>query len=561
MKILIMTEKCGPDETQRDGGARVVNTLKNIFGNSMSIMQFGSEADSSATWHFKYPFNLSDRFMRRLANASFIREKLGSVEKDFSHVIFIHLSMQFGVVDAPLGKEICVWTFPMFLTPSYKASGEIVPEAYFEMERLTLNQSQNILTPSRLERQQLIKIYSVPEERIHVVPRGVDSRFLRPKIRTLKVPLIFCSIGSIKPQKNITGLIRLFVKIRNRYNGAVLKIIGPVQDVNYYKTVCHEIEKLSLNNAIEFLGYVSPNKLAEVISDAHFHLSASNCETFGRSIFETLALGLPNIARATGNAAAEFLNGLPYVRFVDDEDKAITYLDNMLVDFSSLSSMALEVGDLYDDAMLSSLLAAKVCKNNIIAISDFDGTLFHKNDPDKTTKCVKKFQGFPVRVLCSARPIQDLIDIIKSYNLTVDWVIGYSGAAVANSCGELLWKIPLQEDKVIELKRLIPEAVCIEIEGKVIQVAIPLERLSCIKALSFRVEVYQETAFIFDWSASKLRAALKLLRYISWPGQVRVFGDGLYDIELLTYFDGVSTPHFSINNNYLKGAENVNRVL
>ena len=484
-----------------------------------------------------------------------------AVEQDFSHIVFIHLSMQFGMVDAPLRQDICVWTFPMFLTPSYRASGEIVSGEYFKMERLTLSKAQKILTPSSLERQQLIEIYSVPEERIHVIPRGVDIRFLIPKIRTVQHPLIFCSIGSIKPQKNITGLIRLFVKIRRRFNNATLKIIGPIQDANYYNTVCEEIEKCSLNTAVEFLGYISPNKLSEAAFDTHFHISASTCETFGRAIFETLALGLPNIARASGNAAAEFLRHLPYVCFVDNDDEAVNHIDKMLKDFSKLSSLALEVGGLYDDKILSRLLAAKICNKNVISISDFDGTLFHKSDPYKTLRCIKAFHKFPIRVICSARPIKDLLDMLKPYNLTVDWVIGYSGAAVANGRGELLWIIPLREDDTVALQKLIPEAIPIETEGKVIQLAIPIEQLPSANTLGLRVEVYQGTAFISDWSASKLRAVLKLLRYIDWTGQVCVFGDGPYDIELLTYFDRLLTPHFSVGHRYLMEAEDVKHAL
>jgi hydroxymethylpyrimidine pyrophosphatase-like HAD family hydrolase len=52
------------------------------------------------------------------------------------------------------------------------------------------------------------------------------------------------------------------------------------------------------------------------------------------------------------------------------------------------------------------------------------------------------------------------------------------------------------------------------------------------------MEIYQGMAFINDWQASKLQAVLRLLRHIDWHGQVRAFGDGPYDNELLTYFDG-----------------------
>lgn len=536
MKILLVTEKCSQSVAERDGGARVVETMQRVFGNSLSIMQFGAKGDLSATWCFNYPYHLADRFERRLVNASFIAEQVKAVEESFTHVVFIHVSMQFGLTHLPLRKEIQVWTFPMFLTPSYVLSGEIVPESYVEAEHLTLACSKNILTPSHLEKRQLIELYSIPEKHIHVVPRGVNTQLLDPKVRFLSGPPRFCSIGSIKPQKNTLGLIELFAKVAAKFSGATLQVIGAVQNSSYFARVQLEVQRLGLAHAVEFTGYIPPHRMSVVIQEAHLHLSASTCETFGRSIFETLASGLPNIGRKTGNAAAEFLDSLPYARFVDDHEEALHLIEEMLESLPTLSSMALEIGNLYDDEMLSRLLMAKICNSGPLAISDFDGTLYHKEDPEKTLRCFEDFQKFPLRVICSARPIDDLLDQLRFYNLKVDWIIGSSGSVVADGDGKLLWLFPLKLDDILYLEKLIPKSKRIEMKGEVLQIAAPAERLPNL--FGWRVEVYQDTAFISHWQASKLRAVHRLLRYINWSGQVHAFGDGPYDMELLTYFDG-----------------------
>jgi len=535
----MVTEKCGASEIQRDGGSRVVDTIQRIFSNSIFIMQFGPEASPLATWHFDYPFDLSNRFERRLANVNFIAEKIQSVEKSFTHIIFIHISMQFGLVKFPLRKGIHIWTFPMFLTPSYRASGEIVPESYFQMECLTLAKSENIVTPSRLEKQQLIEFYSIPKENIHVVPRGVDTQFLAPKVRSLTDPPIFCSIGSIKPQKNVLGLVQLFSRIHAKFKGAMLRIVGPVQDAKYYADVVKEIKRLEIEKAVEFFGYIPPDKLALAIKDTHMHISMSNCETFGRAIFETLALGLPNVAKITENAAAEFLRYLPYARFVDDEKDALNVIEEMLSNLSSLSAMAIEIGKLYYEEILSQLLKAKICSRDFITISDFDGTLFHKNDPERTQICIDAFRKFSRRVICSARSIQDLLELLAHYNLEVNWILGYSGAVVADGRGKIQWINPLDLNDVARLEKIMPTAKRIEVADKVLQISVPIDSMLNVNMLGLRTEIYQDTAFIADWKASKLRAVHQLLRYINWSGQVRVFGDGPYDAELINYFDGV----------------------
>jgi glycosyltransferase involved in cell wall biosynthesis len=536
VKILLVTEKCSRSTTERDGGARLVETIQQAFGDSLSIMQFGPEANPSAKWHFDYPSNKSDRFERRLDNANFIAMQVKAVESYFTHVIFVHVSMQFGIADLPLRHDLQVWTFPMFLTPSYRASGEIVPQEYFEAEKRVLSDSKNILTPSHLEKRQLVEIYSIPKERIHVVPRGIQTQLLDPKIRALHGPPAFCSVGSIKPQKNTLGLIHLFAKAQALLPGATLQIIGPVQNREYFSKIQVELQRLNLLESVKFSGYIPPHQLPQAIEKAHLHLSASMCETFGRSIFETLASGLPNVARKTGNAAAEFLAHLPYARFVDDDNKALEAIEEMLAHLSQLSSMALEIGDLYDDQILSRLLTSKLCSKDLIAISDFDGTLYHKDDPEKTFRCINAFQQFPKRIVCSARQIHDLLDKLKQYDLKVDWIVGCSGSIVADGRGKLLWVKPLDLDTVTHLEGQMPGSKRIEFEGHVLQMAVPAE--SMLSPLRLRTEIYQETAFIAHWEASKLRAVHRLLRHIGWQGQVRAFGDGPYDHELLTYFDG-----------------------
>ncbi|MEW9810151.1 MAG: glycosyltransferase (plasmid) [Candidatus Symbiodolus clandestinus] len=542
MKILLVTEKFSPNPSQRDGGSRLVNTIKDAFSNSLNVMQFGQITSTTATWNFDYPFNFPNRFKRRLANSKFIAEKVKSVEHLFTHIIFIHVSMQFGLVNLPLRRGLQIWTFPMFLTPSYVESGETVPENYQEMERLTLAISTNIVTPSLLEKRQLVEIYAISEERIHMIPRGVDTKLLMPKIRSINGPIRFCSIGSIKPQKNTMGLIQLFSRIQNIFPEASLQIAGPIQNFEYFDKVSAEIKRLNLSNFVGFSGYIFPENLSLELESAHFHLSTSTCETFGRSIFETLASGIPNIARKNGNAAAEFLEHLPYVRFTDSDDEALDSIKEMIVNFSKLSSMALEIGSLYTNEMLSQLIVAKISNKNSIAVSDFDGTLFHKNDPEKTRQCIEAFNKFQMRIICSARSTDDLLREIKYYDLDVEWIVSYSGAVVTNGKGVLLWRFPLHSKEVALLTTLIPQARCIEQEGEILQISMPTEMTPQI--LGLRIEKYQDTTFIISWEASKLKAIHKLLCYINWSGQVCVFGDGPYDAELLTYFDGTLIKNF-----------------
>ncbi|MFK7974033.1 MAG: glycosyltransferase [Rickettsiaceae bacterium] len=536
MKILLVTEKYNPDEIQRDGGARLVETLKRSLGEKLSIMQFdGNKHHTKNRWSFKYPINLENRFERRIANAEFIAKQVKFVVSDFTHVIFVHVSMQFQCL---LADNIETWTFPMFLTPSYKFSGEMVPPEYTKMEKIALSYTKNILTPSYFEKKQLQEYYHIPENKIHVIPRGVDRNFFKPVSRDFNKnkPLIFCSVGSIKPQKNTLELVDLFSSIKNAYPESQLRIIGPIQNQPYYKQVKDKISSLRLAESIELIGYVSPEKLSDIIADCHIHISTSNCETFGRSIFETLASGIPNIARLENNAAYDFLQNLPYIRFTSNNNEAMRAIDEILSYFSKLSLMASEIGTLYDDKRLEKPIVAKICNSDTLIVSDYDGTIFHKSCESRTADYIEKFKQFTPRVLCSARSTEDLLVEIKRYDFEVDWIISYSGAVTADGKGSILFINPLLEEEVKEIMNIVPEYQKIIVNNQVIQISTSSTINNSIPGLN--IETYHGVSFISNWKSSKLRAICKLLDHINWKGYIKALGDGKYDLEYLRYFDG-----------------------
>ncbi len=546
MKILFVTEKYNPQENQRDGGATLVKSLVRAFGDSLSIMQFGSQPNTSCKWNYTYPHSSNCRFEQRILNGDYIGHKVSEVQSEFTHILFIHISMQFGALKYPINNDIVTWTFPMFLTPSYLASGEIVSNEYTSMERLSLAQTQNILTPSRLEKQQLLEFYNVPEEKIHVIPRGIDTTYIKAQVRQFNSRPIFCSIGSIKPQKNTLGLINLFSSLHQKYPNSKLRIIGPVQNDKYYNLVREKVEYLGLKSNIEFTGFIAHQHMPSMLEDCHLHLSTSTCETFGRSIFESLAAGLPNIAMKSGNAAVEYLGHLPYARFVDNMKMMIAEVDAMLEELEILSSLATEIGELYNDTFLSQMISAKIMKSQTIAISDFDGTLYHKDDELKTTRSFNAFKNYPLKVICSARPLNDILKQLQKHELEVEWIIAYGGAIIAQGCGKVYYVMPLNSEDVDYLWRIYPEGNTYNHDKALLQLSI--SNLIPNKVIGYRIEQYQQESFISNWKASKLHAVHKLLRHINWQGQVLVFGDGPYDNELLTYFDGIRVTPFPTNN-------------
>lgn len=555
MRTLVVTEKCAPALSQRDGGARIVTTLRRALGVAADVMQFDdAEAPGGGdpAFRHRYPRAAGDRFALRLARSAFIADRVGEVAARYTHVLYVHVSMAFGARPVPGARTL---TLPMFLTPSYAASGEVVPAAYTERERAVLASTDRILTPSHLERRQLVEVYGVDPARVRVVPRGIDCALLSQRARELRGAPLFCHVGSIKRQKNTLGLIQLFRVLREHHPGAHLRIVGPTQDAAYAAQVRAEITRLGLGPYVELVGHVAPEHLAAALADAHVHLSAASCETFGRAIFETLASGLPNVAHAPLNAAAEYLDDAPYARFVTSADEVPAAVEAILAEYPRLSAQALEVGELFDDAVLGRLLAEEIAESEVLAVADFDGTLYHQHDDARTRRCVAAFQRYRHRVVCSARALPDLLATMESHGITAAFVVGWSGAVAADGAGRTLWRRGFTPEEATALAARLPAgAEAVTDGGTTIQFVVPGAAVAVSGA---RVETYQGVSFVGRWENSKLRAVHRLLRHIDWRGRVRTFGDGRYDLPLLTYFDGTRVRPAGAPHDRVRQAEEI----
>lgn len=537
-KFLIITEKHGASDHLRDGGAQVVDSLISMLGDDATVIQFGDTNGVEHAQRLAYPIDHPDRFHRRLLNADWVAQQVALAAVDFTDVIFVHASMLFGIRDGMIGGKR-IWLLPMFLGLSYRLAGENPPEEYLESERRCLRLAHRIITPSHLEKHQLTSYYEVPPEMIKVIPRGVPKP---PEARRRPKPdgeLRFCSVGSIKRQKNTIGLIQRFFTIAKHHPKASLRLVGPIQDLTYFREVEAEIAKHQLEGLVTFTGYVRRELIAEKLSDCHIHLTDSRCETFGRTIYETLALGLPNLLpNHQGCAATEHLKDAPYAYFYSTDEEMLQGVSELLDPYSERSSLALEVAHVFEQARLDRLVLAELRSQPTLLFADFDGTLFHKHDPELTRRMITKARTFPRLAICSARSAANLRGMMNELGLEPDWLIGSSGAEIESYQEGPLNQEGLLPREIDELLSLFPDAQRIQSGALTTQV----RTRSRHAPLGFRAETYPEGTYLSPWRCSKLRGALKLIDLVDWRGRVTAWGDGPHDMPLITFFDGIVFP-------------------
>jgi phosphatidylinositol alpha-mannosyltransferase len=133
-----------------------------------------------------------------------------------------------------------------------------------------------------------------------VIPNGVDlDRFSR----STEVSSIGCAfnrltilfVGRLDNRKGFLNLLRAYIQLKPDYPQLQLTVVGPFdpKDSRYYR----EVSRRHLVTDVDFVGYVSPERLPEFYHSADIFCAPSiGYESFGIVLLEAMATGLPIVA-------------------------------------------------------------------------------------------------------------------------------------------------------------------------------------------------------------------------------------------------------------------------
>ena len=148
------------------------------------------------------------------------------------------------------------------------------------------------LTVSKSSKTDLVR-RGIAEERIAVVPNGLDHE--QHRLATPiegRAPLIV-SVGRLEPYKRIDLLLRSMPQVLRAVPAARLVIVGRGQDGARLRRLS---ARLGLERAVTFTGFVSPAEKAAWLQQAAVHVQCSNKECWGLTVTEAYACGTPVVA-------------------------------------------------------------------------------------------------------------------------------------------------------------------------------------------------------------------------------------------------------------------------
>lgn len=185
---------------------------------------------------------------------------------------------------------------------------KIFPKAYSFFGKIYLkwmnkriaDQAKMILTPSQFSKNEFVKLYSFPAEKILVTPLGYDEKLFNFEVDkenfknnlNITKPFIFY-VGRLEEKKNITTLIRAFEKIKINFDCQL--VLAGKPGFGYEK-----IEKLLMQSLwqkdILTPGWLSDKEVANCLKKAKIFVFPSLYEGFGLPLLEAFACGCPVIA-------------------------------------------------------------------------------------------------------------------------------------------------------------------------------------------------------------------------------------------------------------------------
>lgn len=379
-RILIFTGKFLASGKDTDGGSILIYSLITALKDKCDLDVLFTRTfnplfesiDGVKNVYFQtYLHHPENKFYRRLVNKDQIFARLKSMIPSYDKVIITHISKAFGIEELSESDKKKIALFPMFLSPSYIRSGEVVPEEYRKLENKVLTNVGRIYTPSESEKDDMVKEYGVYQGKIKVIPRGYSS-LIKYNKHTISTKVNILYIASVKKQKNTLDAIKIIHSLAKKGFNPLLHIAGGIQDNELYQNCIEYIDTNGIKDRVVFHGILSQGDLAKLISKCEINISTSNWETYGRGIFEGMAGGLPTVLYSKIDCVKQYLTSGDGVTFVNTIGEFITELIKLIQDkdyYSRMSVLALNnVKQLSQEAEMEKFQHEFISKKVLIVI-------------------------------------------------------------------------------------------------------------------------------------------------------------------------------------------------
>lgn len=166
----------------------------------------------------------------------------------------------------------------------------------------------HILTVSSFTKEDIIKQYSISEDKISIVYNAANSAYkplsieerteVKKKYSDGREYFLF--VGAIHPRKNVINLLKAFVQFKRRQKSKFKLIIVGRMAWNTDE-IQEAKERMPYREDVIWLGYQNVDELTKIVGAAYALVYPSLFEGFGIPIIEAMACNVPSITSNTSS--------------------------------------------------------------------------------------------------------------------------------------------------------------------------------------------------------------------------------------------------------------------
>jgi glycosyltransferase involved in cell wall biosynthesis len=226
-------------------------------------------------------------YLKRLTS---VKRAIFQFKPDILHA---HYATSYGLLGALSGCHpyiISVWGSDVFNFPRSSWINK-------QILRFNFRKADVIMSTSEIMKNE-IQIYT--NKPVEVTPFGVDTVLFHPAPSKTNGVKRVGIIKSLEDKYGIDVLIRAFSLVKQRYNAPVeLYIAGRGSREAEYRGL---VRKMGLDGSVHFGGYIPQAEVPELhrTFDVFVTLSVEDSESFGVSLVESMASGVPSVVSQVG---------------------------------------------------------------------------------------------------------------------------------------------------------------------------------------------------------------------------------------------------------------------
>lgn len=221
---------------------------------------------------------------------------------------FFNKKMKYNIIHAHLGITSIIHSIPknvpIVFTPHNKKwfieskKWNMQDMIQIKSDIMAIKKASAVIALNVNAKQVFIKKSGVSEDRVHIIPNGVNTDLFYPnEYETYdNIDFSILCIGRIEPLKNQLAILEAISLIEKENLNIKVTFIGPIEDYDYYNKMISFSKKHDIYKSIKFLRNLPIEEVIRQINLSTIFVFPSLTEVFSLALLEAMSCGKAIIA-------------------------------------------------------------------------------------------------------------------------------------------------------------------------------------------------------------------------------------------------------------------------